>query len=119
MLLEMDKLLSKQKDVVSTSSRNFGSITDSLNLFNWPEDTSVSSENDTISSIIKKFIFYPSVKTIRTKFKMKSKFSFNLISTDTIKRIINDLEIKKLLLVKFHFTFLKNAILFWAQLQFV
>ena len=95
----MDKLLSKQKDVVSTSSRNFGSITDSLNLFNWPEDTSVSSENDTISSIIKKF-------------------SFNLISTETTKRIINDLEIKKLLLVKFHFTFLKNVILFWAQSQF-
>ena len=117
MLLEMDKLLSKQKDVVSTSSRNFGSITDSLNLFNWPEDTSVSSESDTISSIIKKIAFHPSIKT-RTKFKMKSKFSFNLISTETTKRIINDLEIKKLLLVKFHFTFLKNVILFWAQSQF-
>ena len=30
------------------------------------------------------------------KFKIKSKLSFNHVSTDTIKRIINDLDIKKL-----------------------
>ena len=33
MLLEKDKLLSKQKDVASTFNKHFGSITDSLNLF--------------------------------------------------------------------------------------
>ena len=95
MLLEKDKLLSKQKDVASTFSEHFGSITDSLNVFSWPEDTSTSSRNDTINSIIKKFVFPPSIKAIMEKFKIKSKFSFNLVSTETIKRIINDLDFKK------------------------
>ena len=80
MLFEKDKLLSKQKDVASTFNKHFGSITDSLNLFSWPEDTSMSSRNDTINSIIK---------------NIKSEFSFTFISAETIKRIINDLDIKK------------------------
>ena len=95
MLLEKDKLLSKQKDVASTFNNHFGSITDSLNLLNWPEDTSMSSRNDTINSIFKKFACHPSIKTVKKKFKIKSEFSFNLVSTKTIKRIINDLDIKK------------------------
>ena len=33
MLLEKDKLLSKQKDVTSTFNKHFGSTADSLNLF--------------------------------------------------------------------------------------
>ena len=33
MLLEKDKLLSKQKNVASTFNKHIGSITDSLNLF--------------------------------------------------------------------------------------
>ena len=53
MLLEKDKLLSKQKDVASTFNKYFGSITDLLNLFSWPEDISVSSGNDAINCIIK------------------------------------------------------------------
>ena len=95
MLLEQDKLLSKQKEVASTFNKHFGSVTDSLNLFSWPKDTSVTSRNDTINSIIKKFAFHPSIKAIKKKFKIKNEFSFNLVSTETIKRIINDLDIKK------------------------
>ena len=52
MLLKKYKLLLKQKDVASTFNKHFGSITDSLNLFSWPEDTSLSSRIDTINSII-------------------------------------------------------------------
>ena len=51
MLLEKDKLLSKQTDVAAILNKHFGSITDSLNLFIWPENTSMSSGNDTINSI--------------------------------------------------------------------
>ena len=42
MLLEKDKLLSKQKDVAAIFNKHFGSITDWLNLFSWPEDPSMS-----------------------------------------------------------------------------
>ena len=52
MWLEKDELLSKQKDVASTFNKHFGSITDLLNLFSWPEDISVSSGNDKINCII-------------------------------------------------------------------
>ena len=75
------------------SIKNFGSITDSLNLFSLPEDNSVSSGNDTVNSIIKKIAFHSSI--IKKKFKIKSEFSFNLVPTETIKRIINNLDIKK------------------------
>ena len=54
MLFEKDKWLSKQKDVASTFNKHFGSITDSLNLFSWPEDISMSSGNHTVNSIIRK-----------------------------------------------------------------
>ena len=88
MLLEKEKLLSKQKDVPSTFNKHFGSITDSLNLFSWPEDTSMSSGNDTINSIIKKFAFHRSIKAIKKKFKIKSEFSCNHVSTKTINNVI-------------------------------
>ena len=35
------------------------------------------------------------MKAIKKKFKIESKFSFNLVSTETINRIINDLDIKR------------------------
>ena len=55
----------------------------------------MSSGNDTVNSIIKTFAFHQSIKAIKKKFKIKSKFSFNHLSTETIKIIINDLDIKK------------------------
>ena len=93
MLLEKYKLLLKQKDVASTFNKHFGSITDSLNLFSWPEDTSLSSRIDTINSIIKNVAIHGSIEAIKEKFKIKSEFSCNHVSTETIK----------------------NVILFWAQ----
>ena len=78
MLLEKDKFLSRQKDVAQIFNKHFGSTTDSSNLFSWSEDTKMSPGNDTINSIIKKCAFHQSIKAIKT-----------------IKRIINDLDIKK------------------------
>ena len=71
MLLQKNKLFSKKEDVAATFNKHFGSITDSLNLFRWSEDTSVSSRNDTINSIIKKFAFHPSIKAIKKNFNIK------------------------------------------------
>ena len=62
MLLEKDKFLQKQKDVAWIFNKHFGSTTDSSNLFNWPEDTKMSSWNDTFNSIIKRFAFHQSIK---------------------------------------------------------
>ena len=119
MLLEKDKLLSKQKEVASTFNIHFGSVTDSLNPFSWPKDTSVTSRNDTINSIIKKFAFHPSIKAIKKKFKIKNVFSFKLVSTETIKKIINDLDIKKASSGEIPTYLFKNVILFWILSQYV
>ena len=70
MFLQKDKLLSKQKDFASIFNKHFRSIIDLLNLFSWPEDTSMSSGNDTINSIIKKFAFHQSLKATKKKFKI-------------------------------------------------
>ena len=78
MLLEKDKLLSKQKDVASTFNKHFGSISGSLNLFSWPEGTSMSSRNYTINSIVKKFAFHPSIKVIKKNSKLKANFGLTL-----------------------------------------
>ena len=57
MLLEKNKLLSKQKDVAAVFNKHFGSMTDSLNHFSWPEETWISPANDTVNSISGTFVF--------------------------------------------------------------
>ena len=47
-----------------------------------------------LTPLLKNFACHPTIKAIKKKFKIKSEFSFNLVSTETIKRIINDLGIK-------------------------
>ena len=42
-----------------------------------------------LTSLLKKFASHPSIKAI------EKKFLFNLVSSETIRRIINDLDIKK------------------------
>ena len=85
MFLENDKLLSKQTDVASIFNKHSESVTDSLNLFSWPENTLMSSGNGTSNSTIKKFAYHWSIKAIKEKSKIKSGFSFNHASTETIK----------------------------------
>ena len=55
MFLEKENLLSKQKDVGSTFNKHFGLQTPQI--FICPEDTSTSSGNDTINSIIENLPF--------------------------------------------------------------
>ena len=90
MLLEKDKMLSNKRMLLQFSTNIPNQLTDSLNLFDWFEDTSMSSGNDTINSIIKNFVFHQSIKKIKKKFKIKSELSINHVSSETIKRIINE-----------------------------
>ena len=50
----------------------------------------MSSGNDKINSISKRLGFHESIKAIKKKFKIKSEFFFHHVSTETIKRIINE-----------------------------
>ena len=45
-------------DIASTLNKHLGLITDSLNLFSWPEDTSMSKQAMTkLTSLLKKVRF--------------------------------------------------------------
>ena len=55
----------------------------------------MSSRNDKINSIIEKCAFHQIIKARKKKLKIKSEFLFNRVSTETMKRIINSLDIKK------------------------
>ena len=76
----------KKKDAMAIFNKHSGSISGLLNLFSLLKDTPKSSRNDTIDFIIKKFAFHRSIKEIKKKFKRKSEFSFNHVSTGTIKK---------------------------------
>ena len=54
----------------------------------------MSFGNDKINSITKKKLAFTKVKNLK-KLKIKSKFLFKCVSTETIKRIIIGLDIKK------------------------
>ena len=79
----------------------------------------MSSRNDPINSIIKKSACHPSIKAIKRKLKIESKVSFDLVSTETIKRIINDLDIKNASSGEIPTYLFKNMILFWTLPQYV
>ena len=48
-----------------------------------------------LTPLLKKIAFHQSIKAIKKKLKIKSKFLFKCVSTETIKRIIIGLDIKK------------------------
>ena len=52
----------------------------------------MSSGNDTINHMSKKFAFHQSKRAIKKKFKIKSELLFSHVSTVTMKRIINAYE---------------------------
>ena len=67
-MLEKDKLLSIQKDVAAIfNTVKISDQSDLLNLFGWSENTSISSGNDTINSIIKNICLSPKYKNSKAK----------------------------------------------------
>ena len=72
-----------------------------------------SSEENTVSSIIKKYQNHPSIKLIKTKNKSKT-FRFRETNTDEIKKFIEKLDPKKTSQKSDMSTniFLKNAVFF-------
>ena len=70
------------------------SITDSLNLFEWPLG-STDQIYDSIDRIIDSFRFHRSNKNITRTYKITSKFSFKPVSEEFVKDIVNDLSSDK------------------------
>ena len=94
MLIENDKMLLKNEEVGKLFNQYFGHITDSLDLYEFP-DEKVCEELDDIDNIVYKFRNHPSIVKIKEQYKVKSNFSFRLATTEEIKAIIRDLPTNK------------------------
>ena len=90
MLIENDNLLLKNEEVAKVFNQYFGHITDSLDLYESP-DEKVCEGLDDIDNIVYKFRNRRSVVKIKEHYKVKSNFSFRLATTEEIKAIIRDL----------------------------
>ena len=75
LLIEKDELLLKYKKVADIFNSYFQSITDSLDLFEWPLG-STDQIYDSVDRIIDSFRFHPSIKSIKRNYKITDKFSF-------------------------------------------
>ena len=82
------------EEVGKEFNQYFGHITDSLDLYEFP-DEKVCEGLDDIDNIVYKFRNHPSIIKIKEQYKVKSNFSFRLATTEEIKAIIRDLPINK------------------------
>ena len=79
----------------------FQSMTDSLDLFEWPSE-STDQIYDSIDRITDCFCFHPSIKNIKRKYKITDKFAFKPVSEEFVKDIVHDLSSNKQLVEKSH-----------------
>ena len=63
-------------------------------MFEWPL-RSADQVYDSVDTIIDSFRFHPSIKNIKRNYKIASKFSFNSVSREFVKDIVNDLPSNK------------------------
>ena len=72
----------------------FESVTDSLELFEWPMPLWQGNLN-IIDSIIQKFSFHPSIIQIKSNIVIKNKFCFQPVNESIVKTVIDNLSLQK------------------------
>ena len=87
-------MLLKNEEVSKVFNQYFGHITDSLDLYEFP-DEKVCEGLDDIANKVYKFRNHPSIVKIKEQYKVKSNFSFRLSTTEEIKAIIRGLPTNK------------------------
>ena len=85
----------------------FKSVTDSLELFDWPLQSNVSC--DKVQNIIKRFSNHPSIIKIKHKFKLNKKFSFQCVSEATVRKVVKSLPLDKATAGEIPINVLKNC----------
>ena len=81
MLIENNKMLLKNEEVAKEFNQYFGHITDSLDLYDFP-DEKVCGGLDDIDNIVYKFRNNPTIVKIKERYKAKGNFSFRLATTE-------------------------------------
>ena len=80
---------------VKEFNQYFGHITDSFDLYEFPDVRVCEGLLDDIDNIVYKFRNHPSIVKIEERCKVKGDFSFRLATTEEIKTIIRDLPTNK------------------------
>ena len=98
-LNEKSDIIFKNKEIANTFNEYFGSIAESLDLHIWTEGyfnvpPSYTGDNG-INNILIKFVYHPSIKTIKQNFNINSKFSYQPVSVNDVKQVIKDLKSSK------------------------
>ena len=94
MLIDSDDMLLNNVEVAKKFNQYFEYITDSLNLYEFP-DVRVCEGLDDVDNIVYKFRNHPSIVKIKELYKIKGNFSFRLATTEKIKAIIRDFPTNK------------------------
>ena len=88
-LNENGKFLTENMKIAKTFSTYFASVTDSLELFDWPLQSNISYGK--VQNIIKSFFNHPSIIKIKPKFKLNKKFSFQCVSEAKVRKVVKSL----------------------------
>ena len=72
-------------EIAKTFNTYFESVTDSLELFDWPLQPNVFC--DEVQNIIESFSHHFSIIKIKHKLKLNKKFSFQCISEATVRKV--------------------------------
>ena len=85
-LNENGEILTENIKIAKTFNSYFESVTDSLELFDWPLRSNVSYGK--VQNIITSFSNHPSIIKIKHKFKLNKKFSFQFVSEATVRKVV-------------------------------
>ena len=80
------EILTERIKIAKTFNSYFESVTNSLELFDWPFQSNIFYAK--AQNIIKSFSNHPSVIKINHKFKLIKKFSFYCVSEATIRKVV-------------------------------
>ena len=87
-LNENGEILTENIKIAKTFNSYFESVTDSLELFDWPLQLNFSY--DKVQNIITSFSNHPSIIRIKHKFKFNKKVSFQCISETIVRKVVKN-----------------------------
>ena len=95
-LSENGELILKNKEIANIFNDHFGSIVENLGLDHWDDHSlSPTRSSNRIENIIKRYKNHPSIRKIKAYFNSVCIFSFQPVSVDDVKTVIQDLKNNK------------------------
>ena len=94
MLLENDKILMENTEIASTFNSFFGSVVDSLDLYEWPSEE-IQYSFDNIENIVLKYRNHPSIIKIKHNHKINHRFSLQPVSLREVKNVKSNISSNK------------------------